>query len=685
MEKAIRTPWFIGLLLVAATLLVYGPVVRHDFINFDDPEFVTANTQVQRGLTWEGVAWAFRPGHGDYWHPLTWLSHMLDVQLFGKSSAGPHGVNVLFHAANAMLLFLLLRRLTGAHGKSALVAALFALHPLRVESVAWISERKDVLSTLFALLSLWAYARYAQKGRAGSPLPAAGAGTGGAHLPRQCASTAGGVTRPTIEIEARASRYFYWLALLFFALGLMGKAMLVTLPFVMLLLDYWPLRRIERITNHESRITILRLLGEKIPFLLLSAGACLMTYLTAKTAVAAIVGLPVETRMETAAVAYVWYLGKAIWPAGLAPMYPHPGQWPMLWVALSGVVLAGLSLGAVFQARKRPYIFTGWCWYWGTLVPVIGLVQVGVQWVADRFTYVPLIGVFIVLVWGAAETFAHWRLPRAAMVLVAGLVLAACALRTSNQLGHWQSSTSLFTHALKVTTENHLAHNNLGSALAAEGKLEEAKVHYLAALRSNPSYAGAAYNLGVLCALQERPAEAMEYLAQTIRLDPRFAAAHCKLAQLLAAQKRFDEAIASYHHGLELQPDLVEALNNLAWILAANPDARLRDGREAVRLAERACDLTKNQTPLFIGTLAAAYAEAGRFEDAVATGERARALALAAGQMELANRNTHLLELYRTNRAYREADTMRINRSDVTSPPVDGGASRNDGIQLPEW
>jgi Tfp pilus assembly protein PilF len=369
----------------------------------------------------------------------------------------------------------------------------------------------------------------------------------------------------------------------------------------------------------------------------------------------AVVGLPVETRMETAAVAYVWYLGKTIWPVGLVPLYLHPLQWPILWVALSGALLAGVSLGVVSLARKRPYVLTGWCWYLGTLVPVIGLVQAGPQWVADRFTYVPLIGVFIVLVWGAAETFAYWRLPRAVMVVVAGLVLAACAMRTSDQLGHWRSSASLFTHALQVTPNNYVAHYNLGIALAVEGKLEEAKAHYLAALSSNPSCAEAAYNLGVLYAREEQPAEALEYLGQTIRLNPRFAVAYYWRAVVQAAQKQFEEAIANYQRALELKPEMIEALNNLAWIRAANPDARFRDGREAVRLAEHACDLSNYQTPIMIGTLAAAYAEAGRFPEAIKTAEKAQAIALAAGQDALAKKNLELLELYRSERTYHES------------------------------
>jgi tetratricopeptide (TPR) repeat protein len=637
----------ICLLLSLVTLAVFWPASRYDFINLDDPDFVTANTQVQRGLTWEGVAWAFRPGHGDYWHPLTWLSHMLDVQLFGKSPAGPHVVNVLFHAANAVLLFLLLTRLTGAHGKSAVVAALFALHPLRVESVAWISERKDVLSACFGFIALLFYARYAQ-----------------ARIQRQVS----GDGPEALPNSQHATRDF-WMSVLCFGLGLMCKAMLVTLPFVMLLLDYWPLGRVPRVRCQVSGVSrdcsdvtpdtsplILwwRLFLEKIPFFALSAGACLMTYWTAQHAVDAVVGLSFGARLETAALAYVWYLGKMIWPFGLSPMYPHPGQWPWLSVALSGVVLAGLSLGAVSLARKRPYVFTGWCWFLGTLVLVIGFIQVGVQWVADRFTYVPLIGVFIILVWGAAEIFAYWRLPRAVMVLISGLVLTACAMRTSDQLGHWRNTASLFTHALEVSPDNFLAHNNLAIALAAEGKSEEAKAHYLAALRSNPSCAEAAYNLGLLCACEEKPVEAMEYLGQTIRLNPSFAVAYYWRAVVQTTQKQFEEAIADYRRALELRPDLVEALNNLAWILAANTDARFRDGHEAVRLAERACDLTKYQTPFFIGTLAAAYAEAGRFPEAIKTAEKARALALAAGQDARAKKNLELLELYRSERAYHE-------------------------------
>lgn len=666
-EQTITPPWITGLLLAATTILVYLPVASHDFVTLDDPNFVTANAHVQQGLTWKSIAWAFRPGHGDYWHPLAWMSHMLDVELFGKSAAGPHMVNVLLHAANALLLFLMLRLLTGAHWRSAFVAALFALHPFRVESVAWISERKDVLSLFFALIALWFYARYAQeKNKDQSP------------------SFKAQAPRPSHQASPLL---FYWLVMLFFTLGLMSKAMLVTLPFVMLLLDYWPLKRMSGVLIRGSRSGLLRLVWEKVPFFALSASACLLTFLTGKKAIGAIEGLSFGVRLETAVMGYLWYVGKAVWPVNLAPMYPYPDGWPSWSVVTAGVVLIGLSLAALLLARRCPYFLTGWFWYLGTLLPVIGLVQVGIQWVADRFTYLPLTGLFMVIAWAGAEIFKHRRLPRLATFLIVGLVLAAFALRTRDQLKHWKDSQSLFAHAVDVTRNNYFAYNMLGCALMAKGDQELAKAHFMEALRIRPRYTyplAKAYphaNLGDLFAQQGHIAEARSHYETAIEIDPTFTEIHAHLAQILTSQGDLENGIAHYREALRLKPDFIEALNNLAWILATCPDAKFRSGSEAVQLAEHACELSGYQAAYLIGTLAAAYAEAGRFEQAVATAERARALAETTGQVELANRNSRLLEMYRVGKAYREESAAVNTESRPRLEPMNHGTSRDSAIK----
>ena len=647
LTEVFNKTWGMCALLAVVTLAVYWPVHGFDFINFDDPLFFKNNHDVLRGMTWEGVKWAFRPGHGDYWHPVVWLSHMLDAELFGRGPAGPHVVNVLFHAANSVLVFVLLKRLTGAHWRSAAVAALFAQHPMRVESVVWISERKDVLSTLFLLLTLLCYARYTQRPTA-SP------------------------DSKTAPPKLRGSFGFYWLALVCFALGMMTKPMLVTLPCVMLLLDFWPLRRFDipdwnlgRFWNRQQSTALKWLLIEKIPFFLLSGATCVTTFLTAKSSVADIEALSLGSRVETAVVAYGWYLLKVIWPVGLAPIYPHPARWPFEWVTLSGLVLLALTVWAVKSPTRRPYALVGWFWYLGTLVPVIGLVQVGSQWVADRFVYVPYIGVFIALVWAAGAWFTTRRISPAAVGGISAIVLLALAARTRDQLALWKDTETLFGHAVKATRNNFIAHDIVGHAAVERGAADLAEFHYVEALRIRPRYACSLGNLGELRAQQGKLGEARRLFETAIECDPKLAQARSGLGFVLVTQGHIDEGIAQYREAIQLKPDLYETLNNLAWLLATHPDAQYRNGPEAVQLAERACELTWNEAAFTVGTLAAAYAEAGRFRDAIATAERARDLAQATGQSLLVERNTALLEVYRAGRPYRDEQALHIERVDV--------------------
>jgi len=541
--KDSRLTLLICLFLAAATLAVYWPVVHNDFVNYDDNCYIVQNRQVQAGVTWKGLAWAFGRLHGDhtYWHPLTWVSHIVDCQLFGLKPAGHHLVNLLFHALNSVVVFLLFKRLTDAFWRSALLAALFALHPLQVDTVAWVAERKNLLSALFFLLTLWAYARYVEVQSPKSKVQ----------------GPASHITYPASRFTHDASppsspRLWYWTAVVMFACGLMCKPVLVALPFVLLLLDYWPLGRMQnaerrmqnhasRFTFHVSRFTSLRLLAEKVPFLLLSAASCFIT-IAANRAVGALVeaspALPLEVRVQNALFSYVRYLGKTVWPLNLAVFYPYPNQFPVWRAVAGGTVLLAISGVAIGAARRRPYLLVGWFWFLGVLVPFIGLIQAGEQALADRFAYVPLIGLFLLLVWGTEELTQRWRNRRFLVAATAFAMLVCCASLPHRQTGYWRNSITLFSHALAVTDNNVRARSNLGIALAAEGRTEEAIQQFLEALRLNPEHA----------------------------------IAHGAVGSILAQQGRFDEAIHEYETALRLKPDFPEALNNLAWLKATNPD-----------------------------------------------------------------------------------------------------------------
>jgi protein O-mannosyl-transferase len=530
---------WVCLALIAANLIVYAAVRHHDFVNYDDDDYVTTNAVVLHGLTWHGVSWAFTSGYAANWHPLTWLSHMLDIQLYGLDPGPHHLTNLLFHIANTLLLFGLLHRMTGALGRSAFVAGLFAVHPLHVESVAWVAERKDVLSTLFWMLTLWAYEKY--------------------------------VTRP--------SPRRYWAMLLFYALGLMAKPMLVTLPFVLLLLDFWPLGRVGMGPNPAGRwalsrekwATIVGLLFEKLPLLALAVVSGIVTFVIHRRG-GAVIGLdatPLHLRLANALVSYVAYIGKMLWPARLAVLYPYAQALPVLWVAAAFLALMGISVAVIRAARPYPYLSVGWFWYLGTLVPVIGFVQVGDQAMADRYTYVPLIGLFIIVAWGVPDLLVRWPLRKIGLPASAGLVILACAIAARNQLQYWEDSTTLWTHALAVTTANNIANNNLGVSLAGQGKLDEAIAHYSEALRIKPDYADAHNNLGAALADQGKVDEAIAHYSEALRLRPDYADAHNNLGVSLGGQGKLDEAIAHFTEALRLKPDSAKAHNNLGVAMAS--------------------------------------------------------------------------------------------------------------------
>lgn len=684
-DLSTRTKVIIGALMVG-TLLIYAQTARFEFTNFDDEGYVTRNPVVQRGLTWEGVVWAFQSGLMGNWHPITCLSHMLDCDIFGPAAGGHHLVNVVLHLANAVLLFLLMQRLTGSVWRSAMVAALFAWHPLRVESVAWISERKDVLSAFFGLLCLFAYVQYVRCGSVrGVPGPAA-----------------------LLRTSFHVSRW-YWLALLLFALALLSKPMLVTWPFVLLLLDYWPLQRVSGIASafretareglnpeklesegKPSSASILQLVLEKIPFFLLSLGMSIVTFLVQRSwgAMSHLDRLSLEDRTANALVSYVRYLGKTIWPVDLAALYPHPGQWAMGPILISILLLLALSFLAVLLLRRQPWVAFGWCWYLGTLVPVIGLIQVGRQSMADRYTYLPHMGLFIAVVWAIAAWVGQIRLRQQVAAVGSGLVLLGCMVVSWKQTGHWRNSVTLFEHVLAVTTNNVVAEYNYAQGLSTVGRAEESMEHYRRALRLRPDYFAAHVNLGAmlyqlgdlsgatnhlgravaleptnsiprlhlglaLAALQDWPAADEQFAAAKAlgTTEPRLAA---EWAKVLLAQRKTREAIEQFRESLRTAPDSLEALNNLAWILATDASPEVRDGPAAVRHALRACQLTQYQQTLVVGTLAAAYAEAGQFDDACRTAEQAIALAEANGETELAVRNRELLRLYQAGKPYHE-------------------------------
>ena len=664
-----------GLLLAAGTLAVYWPVTGFDFISFDDPFYVTGNPHVKAGITWAGLKWAVRASEAANWHPVTWVSHMLDCQLYGARAGGHHATSLLLHLANSWLLFALLLRMTGKRGRSFVVAALFAWHPLHVESVAWVAERKDVLSTFFGLLTLLAYARYAEVQRPKSKVQ----------------SLKSKVQSPESGDTLHAPR-FYALSLFFFALGLMSKPMLVTLPFVMLLLDYWPLRRSAELGKDPGRYRRTgwgQLLLEKAPFLLLAAISCGATLWAQNrgAAIATMKDLPAASRIANAVLSYYEYIGKTLWPTHLAAFYPygHPAlTWPVLLAGAALVVFSAIAL----WLRRFPYVAVGWLWYAGTLVPVIGLVQVGAQAMADRYSYIPSIGLFILGVFGLCDLAGRFRHGAAGLIVITGLALAGCLVVTQRQVGYWRNSETLYRHAIAVTQRNFAAYNNLGNALFTQGKNEEALRCFKEAVRWKPDYADAHCTLGVVYTELKRPSEARAEYRIALQLKPKLARTHYFLANLLLAEgktaaaadqyqtaadlqpdypeahyqlalvllARGDVAEASRHYreAIQLRPDWVEALNNLAWLLATQPDARFRDGKEAVRLATQAVTLTHTNDPGALDTLAGALAEAGRFSEAVKTARTAARLAKASDAAQLRREIEAHLQSYLHGQPVRE-------------------------------
>ena len=760
-------------LLIAATLLTYWPALKNEFINYDDPDYVTANEVVKKGLTTEGFRWAFTTGHASNWHPITWLSHMADVSMFGMKPTGHHATNLVFHVANSVLLLLLLWLMTGSVWRSAMVAALFALHPLHVESVAWVAERKDVLSAFFGILTLMAYAHYVQFKIQNEKLKK------------------GTTPHPTLSPDEaeRAARLWYGVALGLFALGLMSKPMLVTWPFVMLLLDFWPLGRWRMADGKVWK----QLVVEKLPFLLLAVISSAITLAVQQGAMAKTEIVPIGDRFCNAVLACANYLQQTAWPAKLAVFYPFPTSFPAVEFSVAIGVLVAIFILVIRLARSHPFLIVGWLWFVGTLVPVIGLVQVGAQARADRYTYLPLIGVFFALSWGL-----HWLImrrlqskPFGSAIVIA--VLIALGITSHRQLQHWQNDRALCSHAANVTTDNYMAWGGLGIIDVKATDWPSAMTNLMRAYEyAKPHHTerSVSYYVGVALQMQGKPKDALPYLetcivsaemqpernhrlglslmdagrmteaeaairsalaakpqsldynlgmaallmakGDTNRAEPIYAsmvtshstqpAAHKSYGDFLSLANRHPEAepryatavklkpdstpyrkayanslqrngrldlaveqyekafalatptsqelldladiyaqlgqtrkvLACYDKAIEQEPNSVPALNNLAWLLATCPDDGIRNGARAVELAERACKITDWKATVLMGTLAAAYAEAGRFPDAIAMAEKAITKARAEKQDDVAKRNGELLELYRSGKPYRE-------------------------------
>jgi len=684
--------------LALAVLAVFGQTAHFDFVNYDDDRNVYQNPIVEKGLSVQAAGWAFTRAQDANWVPLTTLSHMMDCQLFGLHAGGHHLVNVLLHAATAILLFLALRQMTGSLWRSAFVAAVFAIHPLRAESVAWVSERKDVLSAFFFMLTIGAYTRFVRESKVHPPSP----GSGARRSPK--------------------SKGFYVLALLFFALGLMSKSMVATLPFVLLLLDWWPLNRMRSAECGVRNFT--KLVVEKIPFLALAAGSCAVTALTPGLLIADVHKQPLFERIENALVSYVIYLRQMLFPEGLAIPYPNAPNGEPAWKAgLAFVLLAAITAGVVAWRKKQPWLLTGWLWYLGMLFPVIGIIQILFNVAhADHYTYLPEIGTAIALTWSVAEWSARWKQRRWILGGLMAAVIGALMACARAQTAYWKDSETLWTRTLDCTSGNSVAHNDLGLALAQKGDVDGAIAHYKMALEIHPDddevhynlgvglfqkgdvegaiaqyktaleiapgnaeyhnnlgaalfakgavedaiaqfeealtiqpgHADARFNLGTALLKLGRLDEAIAQFRKTLEINPGHENAHYNLGVTLFLKGNLAEAIAQYQKVLETNPGQVNAQGNLAWLLSTAPDASLRNGAKAVALAENASRSTGGRNPFIQQTLAAAYAENGSYPTAVATARRALELALAQKNDALAATLQSEIQLYETDTPERD-------------------------------
>lgn len=576
-------------LLAGGVLAVYWQVVRSDFVNIDDMIYVTENPHINTGLNAENIKWVFSVGKVAYWHPLTWLSHILDCQLYGLRPGLHHLTSLIIHIANSLLVFLVFRRMTGALWQSAFVAAVFAVHPVNVDSVAWVAERKNVLSTLFWLLTMWAYTGYVRKGGAKMYLSALG----------------------------------------LFALGLLAKPMLITLPFVLLLLDYWPLGRFsfkrssgrtagkagKSATTSRQTSPVLRLIWEKMPFFVLSAISVFLSFLSMRRLgiTTSTDLIPMNLRLSNAAVSYLRYIDKIICPRKLAVFYPYPME-VAIWGSLgAALLLACASFLLIWAFRRKGYLSVGWLWFMGTLFPVIGLVQAGL-WpaIADRWVYVPMIGLIIIVAWGAGDLAAKWRLPISVLILTGGVCLSALTFCTYRQVGYWRNSRTLFGHALDVTTDNYIAHLNFGNTLIKDSRIAEAMSHYRKAVEIHPAYDDAHYNLGVGFSLQEAYEQAIKEYRIALSLNAGHINARLRLAEALTRTGRLDEAIGHFEKLMQSRPDDVEVLNNYGLALV-----QMKRTSRAIEFYNKALRIDPDSVEV-LNNLGTALAEQRQFDPAIA-------------------------------------------------------------------
>ncbi|HST31289.1 MAG TPA: tetratricopeptide repeat protein [Chthoniobacterales bacterium] len=664
--------------IVALIWIVFGQTLWHDFVNYDDKVYVYGNALVSAGLSVHGIAHAFVDTYTKNWHPLTMISHMIDCQVFDLKPGGHHFSNVLFHSIAALALFGWLFGLTNRFWSAAFVSAIFAIHPLRVESVAWVAERKDVLSAVFFFLTLIAYTRYARSPSFGR----------------------------------------YVTVAILFACGLMSKSMLVTTPIVLLLLDYWPLRRWQGAGSVEqddsetqnrravistsqpfnSSTSVVGLVVEKIPLFGLSLATSVVTFLIQIKSSESIAQLPFSWRLQNAIVTYVTYVWQLFWPAKLAVFYPHPDNRLAVWqVALAAVFLVAVTWTAFAVRKRHPYLIVGWIWYLVMLLPVIGIIEVGLQGHADRYTYLPHVGLYIAWIWLIADLSASFR-ARKQILGIAGVavvtVLTACSWK---QTSYWRNTESLWAHALAVTTDNDVALTDLGNfymesgrldealsylqrALAVRsaseqqhytlslavieatignvlgriGRLDEALSHFRKAIELRPDFPDAHYNLGVALAQKGDLDGAIEQWRATLALRPNDPGTNTSLANVLVQKGFFREAVSHYEIALRSEPDSEMPLNNMAWVLSAAPDDSVRNGPRAVDVALRLSRVTQNKNPFYIRTLAAAYAEAGQFDKAIEAGATASGLADAQQQFQLAVKIEDETKLYRQHQPFRD-------------------------------
>ena len=619
------------LLLVIITMLVYWTLQNHEFIHMDDNAYVFSNIHVQSGLIFENIKWAFTSTDASFWHPLTWLSLMLDYELFKLNAGGYHWTNLLLHIISTVLLFLVLNKMTGSVWRSGFVAALFALHPLHVESVAWIAQRKDVLSGVFWMLTMHVYLAY--------------------------------TSRPNFR------RYF--LILLVFVLGLMAKPMLVTLPFVLLLLDYWPLNRFtfelkQEGENKRRKLnivpigegnTISRLILEKVPLIVLSIIFSVIVFITEQkdSALASLDSLSLFARISNALVSYVEYISKMIIPVNLAVFYPHPGTWPLWQVLLCLAVLISITYIVIFYIKKYPYLAVGWFWYLGTFVPVIGLVQVGSHAMADRYTYIPLIGLFVIIAWGLFDLTKECKYGKTIFSSIGVFIIATMMVMTSIQVSYWKNSISLFSHAIEVTNGNYMAHCSIGAAFLSKNKTDEAIEHYSAAVKFRNDYALAYYGLGFAHEIKKNYDKSLFAYVSALNISPNYFEVHYQMANLRIKMDRIDEAIFFCRKAIALRPDTAEPHNTLGnlYTREGKDDAAIGEFKIALKLAPEHAGIHNN--------LAMVYMHQERINEAIIHFQEAIRL-----QPEYANAHFYLAKvlkrkrLYVTSRYhYREA--IRIN------------------------